>query len=72
MDFTLESLLGNRDIALSNAILEPLQFSDYGNNSIYIQRDDLIHPIVSGNKWRKLEGWIRYAKENNFHISWAE
>jgi 1-aminocyclopropane-1-carboxylate deaminase len=22
---------------------------------------------VSGNKWRKLEGWIRHAKENNFH-----
>ena len=67
MDFSLESLLGNRDIALSNAILEPLQFSDFGNQSILIQRDDLIHPIVSGNKWRKLEGWIRYAKENNIH-----
>ncbi len=67
MDFSLESLLGNRDIALSNAILEPLQFSDFVNQSVFIQRDDLIHPIVSGNKWRKLEGWIRYAKENNIH-----
>ncbi len=67
MDFSLESLLGNRDIALSNAILEPLQFSDFVNQSVFIQRDDLIHPIVSGNKWRKLEGWIRYAKESNIH-----
>jgi 1-aminocyclopropane-1-carboxylate deaminase len=67
VDFTLESLLGNKDIVLSNAILEPLQFSDFGNQSVQIQRDDLIHPIVSGNKWRKLEGWIRYAKENNIH-----
>ena len=67
MDFSLESLLGNREIALSNAILEPLQFSDFGNQSVLIQRDDLIHPIVSGNKWRKLEGWIRYAKEDNIH-----
>ena len=28
--------------------------------SIYIKRDDLIHPIVSGNKWRKL----KYAIQN--------
>ncbi len=67
MDFPLNALIENREIALSNAILEPLIFSDLGNNSIFIQRDDLIHPIVSGNKWRKLEGWIRHAKENNIH-----
>jgi len=67
VDFTLESLLGNRDIAVSNAVLEPLKFSDFGNQSVLIHRDDLIHPIVSGNKWRKLEGWIHYAKENNIH-----
>jgi len=67
VDFSLTELINNRDIALSRAILEPLIFSNFGKTSIYIQRDDLIHPIVSGNKWRKLEGWIRHAKENNFH-----
>lgn len=67
MDFSLNALIENRDIALENAILEPIQFSQFGNCNISMQRDDLIHPIVSGNKWRKLEGWIRYAKENNFH-----
>ncbi len=29
-------------------------------------RDDLIHPIVSGNKWRKLKYIIQYAQENGF------
>lgn len=67
MDFPLNALIKNREIALSNAILEPLQFSGFGKESVLIQRDDMIHPIVSGNKWRKLEGWIRYAKENSIH-----
>lgn len=31
---------------------------------ILIKRDDLIHPIVSGNKWRKLEYNIRNARQN--------
>jgi 1-aminocyclopropane-1-carboxylate deaminase len=26
---------------------------------MYIKRDDLIHPIVSGNKWRKLQGFFQ-------------
>ncbi|MDG1842363.1 MAG: pyridoxal-phosphate dependent enzyme [Crocinitomicaceae bacterium] len=25
------------------------------NNKVYVKRDDLIHPIISGNKWRKLK-----------------
>ncbi|REL31812.1 1-aminocyclopropane-1-carboxylate deaminase/D-cysteine desulfhydrase [Thalassotalea euphylliae] len=29
---------------------------------VYIKRDDLIHPIISGNKWRKLKGNLSYAK----------
>jgi len=31
---------------------------------VLIQRDDLIHPLVSGNKWRKLKGWIREAENS--------
>ncbi len=26
--------------------------------AIYIKRDDLIHPLISGNKWRKLKGIV--------------
>ena len=27
--------------------------------TIYIKRDDKIHPVISGNKWRKLKHFIR-------------
>jgi 1-aminocyclopropane-1-carboxylate deaminase len=30
--------------------------------SLYIKRDDLIHPTVSGNKWRKLKYNLKQAK----------
>lgn len=26
--------------------------------SLYVKRDDLLHPIISGNKWRKLQGHL--------------
>lgn len=32
---------------------------------LYIKRDDLIHPLISGNKWRKLKYNIQDFKENN-------
>lgn len=31
---------------------------------VFVKRDDLIHPIISGNKWRKLSEYIGIAKEN--------
>jgi 1-aminocyclopropane-1-carboxylate deaminase len=33
------------------------------NIRILIKRDDLIHPIISGNKWRKLNEYIRLAQQ---------
>jgi len=30
------------------------------NVELYIKRDDLIHPILSGNKWRKLSGILNH------------
>ena len=36
--------------------IAPLDLSYYGiKNEVFIKRDDLIHPIISGNKWRKLK-----------------
>jgi len=42
---------------LNNAVLDKLISSKHESRgiSIYIKRDDLIHPEVSGNKWRKLK-----------------
>ncbi len=32
---------------------------------LFIKRDDLIHPIISGNKWRKLKYLLRDARAQN-------
>ena len=34
---------------------------------LWIKRDDLLHPIVSGNKWRKLKHILRHALAVNTH-----
>src|ERR1700744_3052384 len=37
--------------------------------SVFIKRDDLIHPIISGNKWRKLKYILLKAQsENKNHL----
>lgn len=45
----------------------PLQQVDWqiGRHSypIFVKRDDLIHPIISGNKWRKLRLLLKKARE---------
>jgi len=36
---------------------------------VFIKRDDLIHPIISGNKWRKLKYLLRDAQlQNKAHL----
>lgn len=35
--------------------------------SVWIKRDDLIHPYISGNKWRKLKYNLHYAIQHNLH-----
>ena len=41
---------------LSASPLQELDLSFYGiDNLVYIKRDDLIHDVISGNKWRKLK-----------------
>lgn len=34
------------------------------NVRVFVKRDDLIHPIISGNKWRKLREYIQLAQYN--------
>lgn len=34
---------------------------------LFIKRDDLIHPEISGNKWRKLKYNIKEAKAKGYH-----
>lgn len=34
------------------------------NIHVFVKRDDLIHPIITGNKWRKLKEYIHFAQNN--------
>lgn len=45
------------------------QLFDEKKLNIFLKRDDLIHPIISGNKWRKLKYiLIRAQSENKNHL----
>lgn len=51
--------------------LEPLHFELFKEKKIevFLKRDDLIHPFVSGNKWRKLKYTLHDAKlQNKNHL----
>ena len=45
----------NQKINLNNSSVE-----------LYIKREDLIHPFISGNKYRKLKYNLLFAKQNNY------
>lgn len=50
---------------------EPLRGAllDEKGISLFMKRDDLIHPFISGNKWRKLKYTLRKAlSENKTHL----
>ena len=40
--------------------------SFFGANEIFIKREDLIHPVISGNKFRKLKYNLIHAKEQGY------
>lgn len=45
------------------------QLFDKKGIEVYLKRDDLIHPIISGNKWRKLKYVLQKASnENKNHL----
>ncbi len=48
--------------------LDVKAFSEKGLE-VFIKRDDLIHPVISGNKWRKLKYLLKQAQaENKRHL----
>lgn len=49
------------------SILQKVRYSVHDSEpfSFYIKRDDLIDPIISGNKWRKLKYNVVQAKHKN-------
>lgn len=50
---------------LKGGPVQELKFSGFIKGSeVYILRDDLIHPLISGNKWRKLKYIISHMLTN--------
>ena len=59
-------------ILLQTTVSSPLQqlsdpLFDEHRIKVYIKRDDLIHPQISGNKWRKLKYNLRHAKQQGYN-----
>jgi len=56
-------LITQLDHSLSVSPLTPIHdiaIKNYGNE-LWIKRDDLLHPVISGNKWRKLKYILNQA-----------
>ncbi len=60
--FILEQQLGTSTL---NKIEEP--FIQAQGIELYLKRDDLLHPIISGNKWRKLKYILEHALSLQCH-----
>jgi len=43
--------------------VQELNLPQYKNHNVFLKREDLIHPTISGNKWRKLKYNIIHAKD---------
>ncbi|MCK5869406.1 MAG: hypothetical protein KAG45_01955 [Methyloprofundus sp.] len=56
----LEQKLGR---SILNKIDEP--FIQEQGVELWIKRDDLLHPVISGNKWRKLKYILNHALSLN-------
>ncbi|WP_245576526.1 1-aminocyclopropane-1-carboxylate deaminase/D-cysteine desulfhydrase [Flexithrix dorotheae] len=55
-------------LAISHTPLQKVEdpeIADFGVN-LYVKREDLIHPTVSGNKWRKLKYNLEQARKEGF------
>ena len=57
----LSDLVGNSPLQFL-----PDPFPERVNIRLFVKRDDLLHPLVSGNKWRKLKYNLLAAREQGF------
>lgn len=48
---------------------EKIDHSVFSHENLWVKRDDLLHPIISGNKWRKLQiSLARIIKSKQTHV----
>jgi 1-aminocyclopropane-1-carboxylate deaminase/D-cysteine desulfhydrase-like pyridoxal-dependent ACC family enzyme len=55
--------VGNENASILQKLILP---ADNNNCTIYMKREDLIHPTISGNKWRKLKYNLVEASDLGF------
>jgi len=55
-------------LSLKQSIIQEVHLNELKDRNIqfYVKRDDLIHPEISGNKWRKLKYSILHAEQQKF------
>ncbi len=51
-------------LPLDLTLPSPMEVFVLNNRTLFVKRDDLIHPIISGNKWRKLMYHLHHYIEN--------
>lgn len=56
----------NEKIQISPLTKLPFKHAHYPNIELWIKRDDLLHPLISGNKWRKLKHQIYHTFTNDY------
>ncbi len=58
----------NNTISLPESPIQRIHHPLLSDNRIelLVKRDDLLHPIISGNKWRKLKYNLRHYATNNY------
>lgn len=49
-----------------NSVNQKIDINNSNNVELWIKREDLIHNVISGNKYRKLKYNIALAKKNNY------
>ncbi|MBK7104987.1 MAG: 1-aminocyclopropane-1-carboxylate deaminase/D-cysteine desulfhydrase [Ignavibacteriae bacterium] len=56
-----------KNITEDATVLQKIELPNIQKNvNVFLKREDLTHPVISGNKWRKLKYNLIYAKENEY------
>ncbi|MBK8944520.1 MAG: 1-aminocyclopropane-1-carboxylate deaminase/D-cysteine desulfhydrase [Ignavibacteriae bacterium] len=56
-----------KNITEDATVLQKIELPNIQKNvNVFLKREDLTHPVISGNKWRKLKYNLIYAKENGY------
>lgn len=61
-------MLNDSSIHPENIRIDPVQFLQKFHTTVDVLRLDLIHPVISGNKWFKLKEYLQEAKSLNKKI----